>query len=221
MRQSVPCAAVGSLVTVCYLGASWLLLGLRGRFRRVALDQAEAVLQLCDAELELFVVRPGNEAELLEEAVETRSGALREPDRLAAPAMDRLLDHLARLVAADAARPRELVRECIGALGRQRDRAHRREPRSLEGFQDEVAVIAGHAAWRDDADAAARVSTAPARARRSPRRPRASAPAPERPPAPARPQLPPRPARAPPASQRCRPPPEQAPSSRPTPARAP
>ena len=118
------------------------------------------MLELRDPQLELFEIRPRDESELLEEPIEAGAGSLGEPHRLAAPAMNRLLDHLARLVAADTSRPRQLVGERIRTLRSQRDGADRREPRPLERLQDETAVIGGHAAWRGDAAAAVRASTA-------------------------------------------------------------
>ena len=91
------------------------------------------MLELGDPELELFEVRPRDEAELLEETVEPGARSLGEAHRLAAPAVDRLLDHLARLVAANPTRSRKLFRESIRTLGRQRDRTDRGHPDPLEG----------------------------------------------------------------------------------------
>src|SRR5689334_9200714 len=179
------------------------------------------MLQLRDPQLELFEIRPRDEAELLEEPVEAGARTLREAHRLAAPTVHRLLDHLTRLVAPNSTRPGQVVRERVGTFGGQRNSTDRGKPGSLEGLENEAAVSAGHAAYRrDDAAVAAPASIEPARSRRSPRRPRSPARAPERPRAPVRPRQRFRPARAPPASQPRRPP-ARAPSSQPTPARAP
>src|SRR5512132_1546264 len=102
------------------------------------------MLQLRDPELELFEVRPRDEAELLEETVEPGARSLGEANRLAAPAVNRLIDHLAGLVSADPTCPRELVRKSVGALGGQCDRADRGQPDPLERLCDEATVISGH-----------------------------------------------------------------------------
>src|SRR6478736_5747085 len=53
--------------------------------RRLALDEAQPVLELCEAELQLFEVRLWDEAELLEETVEPGARSFGEANRLAAP----------------------------------------------------------------------------------------------------------------------------------------
>src|SRR6188508_241150 len=70
---------------------------LRGGRRRLdfarTLQQPQPVLQLRDAELELFHLVAGDEAELPGEPGEAVSRPLAEPGGVAAPARDRLLEH--------------------------------------------------------------------------------------------------------------------------------
>ena len=81
------------------------------------------MLQLCDSELQLLELGSRDEAELLEQPFEARAGPLAHAHRFAAPAVGRLLDQLARLVAAHASLGGELVCERIRSLCRQRGRA--------------------------------------------------------------------------------------------------
>ncbi len=94
------------------------------------------MLELGETELELFEVRTGNQAELLEEAFEARSGSLARPDCFATPAARRLVDQLPRVLAAHPTGLGELVGEGLRALGGQSDRTESREPEALERVED-------------------------------------------------------------------------------------
>ncbi len=99
-------------------------------------DQAEAMLELGDSELEVLELGARHQAQLLEEAFQAGAGALAHAHSLASPAVSGLVDQLARLIAAHAAGPRELVRQRIGALRRQRDGPERGETDPLERVDD-------------------------------------------------------------------------------------
>src|SRR5215203_1275122 len=186
------------------------------------------MLELRHAQLNLFEVRARHQAELVEETLEAGPCALAEAKRLSAPAVRRLLDQVASLVAAHAAGFRELVGQLIRPLGRQRDRTDGREPQPLEqvderaarlGVVAAAAVSGGHEVAPAGAHAYARASTASGRSRRSRRRPPRPAPSPES--RPARSRRPARPRAGPSRPTRSRRPPRFSRSSPSTPARAP
>ncbi len=128
--------------------------------RRIAFDQAEAVLELGDSQLEVLELGARDEAELLEEAFQAGAGAFAHTQGLAAPPVSRLLDQLPRLVAAHAAGPGELVGQGVRPIRGQRDGAESGEADPLERVDDRVVVTAvGHAASRGGAGAASRAST--------------------------------------------------------------
>ena len=106
------------------------------------LDEAKAVLELRDPELELLEVGARDQAELLEEPSRPAPARSLGPNGFAAPAARRLLDQLTRLVAAHAACLGELVREGVRALGRQRNRADGCEPEPLEKLEGGASLSA-------------------------------------------------------------------------------
>src|SRR5436305_582872 len=82
-----------------------------GRALDPALGQAEAVLELGDAELELLVGLARDQSELVEDRLQARARALGEAGRIAAPAGHRLLDRLPGLVPAQLAAAGEIARQ--------------------------------------------------------------------------------------------------------------
>src|SRR6185503_15312773 len=107
------------------------LLGRRRRDVLGALEQTQPVLDLCEAELELLVLGAEDEAELPEDAVHARAGALGDARRVAAPASDRVLDGRTRLVALHSPALDERVDQILHPLRSQRDDADAREEQLL------------------------------------------------------------------------------------------
>jgi hypothetical protein len=91
------------------------------------------VLELRDPELELLHLVPRDETELAGEARDALPRPLAEPGRIAAPACDRVLEHLTGLVATHSSAVAEVAGQLLDALGGQRDQAEGREP---EPFDD-------------------------------------------------------------------------------------
>src|SRR5215210_1896430 len=127
--------------------------------RLTLLEQAQAVLDLRHPQLDLLELVARHEPELAEQPCETGAGPFAEPDGLAPPATDDLLDHRARLVAADPAAGRELLRQRVRPLGGQRDGADSGEDELLRDLAQLSAL--GHGAWPFGAGAVSRVSPAP------------------------------------------------------------
>src|SRR5439155_10572309 len=90
------------------------------------------MLELGDAELDLVQLLPRYQPELPEEAGEALARALAQPARVPAPAGDRVLEHLAGLVAADAPPLAQVAGELVQPLGGQRDRADCGQRQPLE-----------------------------------------------------------------------------------------
>ena len=107
-----------------------VLHGRRARLRG-AFDEAQTVLHLGEAELELLELVARHQPELGEDALKALAGARREPRGVAAPAADRLLDQLANLVTLHSATFGELACELIDALSRERDSPHGNEAEPL------------------------------------------------------------------------------------------
>src|SRR5204863_4088633 len=101
---------------------------------RLRLDQAQPVLKLCDAEVELVPLVTRDETELPEDAVDRRARLLPHAHGVATPARRRLLDPPADLVAAHPAARRERVGELVRPLRRQRNRADERKQEALNGL---------------------------------------------------------------------------------------
>src|SRR4029453_5488779 len=96
---------------------------IRSRAGPAVFDETKAMLELGDSELELLELGARDEAELLEEAVEAGTGAFAQAQRLAAPAVRRLLGQLARLAAARASGAGGLVAQSFPPPPRRGARA--------------------------------------------------------------------------------------------------
>ena len=96
-----------------------------------ALDQAEAMLDLGEAQLELVELLAAHEPELGEEALQTLARPLGEARSVAAPADHSLLDQLTSLVATQAASLGKVARELVDALGGQRHGTDRGQAKPL------------------------------------------------------------------------------------------
>src|SRR5205823_3360567 len=94
--------------------------GTRPRARLGLLEQPQPVLDLRHPQLELLELVTRHEPELAKEAGEPRPRPLAQPDGLASPAADGLLDDRPRLVTPHPAARRDLFRQRIRPLGRQR-----------------------------------------------------------------------------------------------------
>src|SRR5436190_8168685 len=177
-----------------------------------ALEQAQAVLELGDAELELLDLRARDEPELAEEPAEAVTGPLAQPHRLVAPTADQLLDDRASFLAPHPTARGQLLDERVRPLSGQRNGADAREDKLLRELPGGISGL-GHGVLRVGAGGG--VPASPARRPRRPgSRPRSS----EWP----RPQPPPRRPRARPLRPPCRPRrPGIAPCGARTPARAP
>src|SRR4051794_27597794 len=113
--------------------------------RRVlaALEKPQPVLELGDAELQLFDLAARDEPELAVDAGEAAAGAFPQPHRLVAPAAHKLLDDRASLLAPKASSRGELLRERVGPLGGQRHGADAREDELLRELADGISGL-GH-----------------------------------------------------------------------------
>ena len=90
------------------------------------------MLDLGDTELELLELRPENQPELAQHAVQSGACALRDTRGVAAPPRHEVLDGRARLVALHAAPLRDRIDELLDAICGQRDHADPREDQLLE-----------------------------------------------------------------------------------------
>ena len=80
------------------------------------------MLLLGEAELDLLPLAPRDEAELAQDAGEVHARPLARSASVPAPARERLLDRLPRLVARQLTALGELVGELLHAVARERDR---------------------------------------------------------------------------------------------------
>ena len=101
------------------------------------------MLELGDAELQLVVGLARDEPELVEERLQARPGALRQPGCVATPADHRVLDRLTHLVAPEVAAVGQIARELIGPVGAQRDRADTCQRQALDQLANGGLVVAG------------------------------------------------------------------------------
>src|ERR687893_2205432 len=120
---------------------SWRTAGLeltsgtrRSRLRRRPFDESQAMLELGEAKLELVVLAPSDEPELLEEAAHGHARPLAHAHGVAAPAAKELVAELARLVPGDLPALGQLVGELVRPVLRQIDRAEGGEERALDGL---------------------------------------------------------------------------------------
>src|SRR6187431_1233249 len=80
------------------------------------LDEAQPVLDLRQAEFELLVLAPGDEAQLAEEHGERCASALAHAYRVPAPAAHDVVHELSGVLARELAPPHELLNELVRAL---------------------------------------------------------------------------------------------------------
>src|SRR5262245_52210178 len=98
----------------------------------LALEQAQAVLDLCDAEVEVRERLARRDAEIRRQAGRGVSRLLSESARLATPAVEDVRERPAHLVALHAEPARDLVRELVRALRDERERTDAGERERLE-----------------------------------------------------------------------------------------
>ena len=105
-----------------------------------AFDEAETVLELGEPELELLALAAGHEAELPEHP-ESEARPLAHAQRVAAPAPHDIVHELASIVLREPASGGELVRELVGAVLRQRQRADAGEQELLGEVAESARVV--------------------------------------------------------------------------------
>src|SRR4029078_6729778 len=91
------------------------------------LDEPQPVFDLRQAELELLVIAPGDQADFAEQRAERRAGALAHADSFSAPPAHDLVDELAGVVAGHLPAAGQLLKELVRTVLCPRHRAGRGE----------------------------------------------------------------------------------------------